>query len=632
LIGITAVDPLPYGLIFERFLDQNRIDPPDIDSDFSDTKRHLVFEYAEQKYGKERVARLGTVGMFKARSALNQAGKVLGIPSWRTDKLADSIIERSSGDSRVMNSLEDTLNETDAGKAILREYPEIATAARLEGHPSVSSQHAAGLLLTDEPIAEFVAMNARTRAAWCDKKDSEELNLLKVDALGLTQLSIFERTLELIGEKPHSAFFDRIPLDDPAAFDVLNRGQFSGIFQFTGTALRALANQITFERLDDVVAMTALARPGPLASGGAMAWIKRRNGETPPETMHPLLAELTKETYGVVVYQETVMRITRELGNFSWADTAAIRKLMSNRSGDEAFGRFEASFLEGAKQNGMSPEAAAEVWSQIDTMGSWAFNKSHAVAYGIVSYWCCWLKAHHPLAFAAATLDAEADANKQLALLRELATEGTAYVPVDPEFSVDRWSIAERDGRKILVGPLTAIKGVGPAKVNEIMSARREGAALRPALLKQLTNAKTSIDSLTPIADAVRRLHPDLTKVNIFSEPRAVINVQPGVRGEVMVFARITKVSPRNENEAVNVAKRNGLLLTGPTQSLNLFVGDDTDEIFVKVDRFNYERLGRKIVEEGKAGRTLLAIKGVCPPDFRMIKAQQIRWLGDIND
>ena len=631
LLEITAIDPIPFGLIFERFIDLNRKDLPDIDADFSDAKRHLVFEYAEQKYGKDRVARLGTVGMFKAKSALNQAGMSLQIPKWRTDKLADSIIERSSGDSRVMNSLEDTLLTTDAGRAIMKEHPEIIVSARMEGHPSVSSQHAAGLLLTQDPIAEYVAVNARTRAAWCDKKDAETLNLLKVDALGLTQLSIFERTLELIGERPTSHYLERIPFDDPVAFEVLNKKQYAGIFQFTGTALRSLANQITFEKLDDLVAMTALARPGPLASGGAMAWINRRNGEPVPPPLHPLLGELTADTYGVVMYQETVMKITRELGQFSWADTAAIRKLMSNRSGDEAFRRFEDQFLQGATDNGMSRDAALTVWKQIDTMGSWAFNKSHAVAYGIVSYWCCWLKGHYPLEFAAATLDAEADPAKQLGLLRELDREGTKYRPVDPDHSTHKWEVAVRDGQKILVGPLTAIKGVGSAKVNEVIAARAAGKELKPGLRKLLENAKTEIDSLNPIADRVRELHPDLTKINIFSTPWAVKDVQAGVRGEVMIFALVKKIAPRDENEAINVQKRGGKIVTGPTQSLNSFFADDTDEIFCKVDRFNYERMGRKIVEEGKTGKSLYAIKGTVPPNFRMIQVKAVRYLGEMD-
>lgn len=643
LLDITAIDPIPYGLIFERFIDVNRMDLPDIDIDFSDVKRHLVFEYAERKYGRERVARLGTVGMFQARSALNQVGISLDIPKWEIEKLADSIIERSSGDSRVNNSLEDTLVGTDAGKGLLKKHPEVMIASKLEGHPQLAGQHAAGLLLTAEPIAEYVAMDARTRAAWCDKKDAEDLNLLKIDALGLTQLSIFERTMELIGVKPVSGWLEKIPLDDPAAFAVLNKRHYSGIFQITGTSVRALANQITFEKLDDVVAMSAICRPGPLASGGAMAWIHRRNGEPVPAGVHPLLSELTAETYGVVLYQETVMRITRELGQFSWADTAKIRKLMSARMGDEAFEMWWVKFRDGAVANGMAEAEARVVWDQINSFGSWAFNKSHSVAYGIISYWCCWLKAHHPLAFAAATLDAEKDPGKQLAILRELDSEGVGYVPIDVEHSVDRWSIAERDGKQVLIGPLTAVKGIGPAKMREIMDSRTSGTLLKPGLVKQLTNARTEVDSLFPIADRVKALHPDLSAINIFSDPRAVIDVQPGaIRGEVMVFAKVTKISPRSENEAINVAKRNGRVLTGPEQSINIFAQDDSDEIFLKIDRYFYARpatmedgtpttIGLKFLSQARAGRTLFAFKGTVPGDFRMIKLTAVRWLGEME-
>ena len=632
LLNITAIDPIPYGLLFSRFIDPNRMDLPDIDVDFSDVRRHLVFEYAEKKFGKDRVARLGSVGLFKSKSALRQAGISLRIPQWRLDKLSDSIIERSSGDSRAMNSLEDTLLTTDAGRAIAKEHPELMVVVKMEGHPSLSSQHAAGLLLTEEPMAEYVAVNSHTHAAWCDKKDAEVLNLLKVDALGLVQLSIFERCLELMGEKQTSEFLERIPLDDPKAFDVLNKWHFSGIFQFTGVALRSLATQIKFSKLDDLIAMTALARPGPLASGGSTSWIKRRMGqEEVPPSIHPTLGKMTEETYGVVMYQETVMYIAKEIGRFTWGETNQIRKLMSNRQGNEAFGKFEQKFVDGAVQDGMSPQDALALWKQIDKMGSWAFNKAHAVAYGIVSYWCCWLKANYPLEFAAATLDAEADPAKQLAFLRELDKEGITYTPVDPDHSTHKWEVADKGNQKVLVGPLTAIKGVGSAKVNEVIAARNGGRELRPALRKQLETAKTEIDSLTPIADRIKEIHPDLTEINIFSKPMAIKDVRPGVRGDVMIFALAKKIAPRDENEAINIQKRNGKILTGPTQSLNTFFTDDTDEIFCKIDRFAYERLGRKIVEQGKSGKSLYAIKGTIPPNFRMIQVKAVRYLGEMD-
>lgn len=630
LLDITEIDPIPFGLIFERFIDINRMDLPDIDVDFSDVNRDQVFRYAEERYGAEHVARLGTVGLFKARSAIKQAGAALHIPGWRTDKVLDSIIERSSGDARAMNTLEDTLNQTDAGRALVKDHPELLVSVSLEGHPDIPSQHAAGMLITDEPMTEFVAVNRRTKAAMCDKKDSEELNLLKIDALGLTQLSIFERTLELIGEKPVSGWLEKLPLDDPAAFEVLNAAKFTGLFQFTGTAMRQLAGQIKFRNIEDIIAMTALARPGPLASGGAQSWIKRQRGEEPPTTAHPMLDELTKETYGVVIYQETVMRIVREMGCMSWEDTSAIRKSMSGRLGDEFFAQFWVKFRDGAAKNGVDEATAKGIWDQINTFGSWSFNRSHAVAYGIVSYWCCWLKAHHPVEFAAATLDAEKLPSKQIAILRELAREGVAYVAVDPDHSTDRWSIADKDGVRTLIGPLNSIKGIGPAKVREVLDARREGKELRPAIKKQLAQAKTDIDSLFPIRDRVAKLHPDLAAINILTKPTDCVDCQPGIRGPVVIIVRAKKIVPRDANEAINITKR-GYEMRGPTAYLNLFVEDDTDELFCNVHRHDYDRLAKKVVEEGRAGKSLYAIKGTIPSDFRMLRIEAIRYLGEFD-
>lgn len=629
LIGITAIDPIPYGLIFERFIDINRSDLPDIDVDFADDRRDMVFHYAEQKYGADRVARLGTVSLFKPRSALKQAGGALRIPTFMVERALEGVIERSGGDSRAMMALEDTLNSTEMGRKLVKEFPHAMMAAKLEGHPDNASQHAAGIVLTEQPIAEYVAVDARTNAAMCDKKDAEELNLLKIDALGLTQLSIFQRCLELMGKPSNSAtgFLEGLPLDDQKAFEVLNSGKFSGIFQFTGTALRSVAKQVKFEHLDDVVALTALTRPGPLATGGAHSWVRRRKGEEAITTAHPLLTELTKETYGVVVYQETVMRIVREMGNMSWEDTSAIRKAMSGRLGDEFFAKYWIKFRDGAISNGVPEDKAKEIWDQINTFGSWAFNKSHAVAYGIVSYWCCYLKAHFPMEFAAATLDAEKDPVKQLTLLRELAAEGTDYVAVDPEHSTERWSF-KREGNSVkLIGPLTMINGIGPAAMKEIIECRKRGVPLRAVLAKKLEAAHTKIDQLWPIRAAAETM---LKSGNVVSLVTPISQVQPGRQNEVCVVGVFSKIAPKDENEAVSVMKRGGQVLSGPTDALNLFLRDDEDEIFCKVNRFKFNALGRPIIERGGVGKALYAIKGTVPRGFRMISINAVRYLGDI--
>jgi DNA polymerase III alpha subunit len=634
LLGITTVDPLPYGLIFERFIDVNRADLPDVDIDFSDANRDLVFDYAEQKFGKERVARLGTVGMFQAKSSLNASAISLKVPQWEINNLADSIIIRQAGDARVHKTLEDTFDLTDKGIDFISRYPEMRIACRIEGHPQNASQHAAGLLLTADPINEFVAVNARSRGAWCDKKDAEALNLLKIDALGLTQLSIFERTLELIGEKPVSGWLETIPLDDPSAFEVINKGKSSGVFQMAGGTVKGLAAKVKVDKLDDLIALSAIARPGSMDSGGADDWVRRRNGEPVPQ-IHPILDRITAETYGVLVYQEQVMFICRELAGMSWPETGIVRKLISDRKGAEALSVWEKRFVEGATQQGLSEHEAKNIWDGIVTFGRYGFNKSHAVAYGIISYWCCWLKAHHPLAFAAATLDAEADVNKQIAILRELHNEGVGYIPVDVEKSTDRWTI---DGNT-LIGPITTIKGIGPAKVQEILNSRTNGEKLKPGVLKKLKEAKTQIDSIFPVQDRIKELYPDLKEINILSEPTKVADIQPGINGSFVALVKINNIKHKDENSEEMVEKR-GYQVSGPSKSINLFVSDDTDEIFAKINRHKAVSIvepetgltfAKKFTSKAKAGKSLYAIKGTCPPDFRMISIDMMRFLGEIE-
>lgn len=634
LLEITTVDPIPFGLIFERFIDVNRMDLPDIDIDFSDQQRHMVFDYLRETYGPERVARLGTVAMFKARSALQEAGAALKVPRWKCDAVAEGLIERSSGDSRVNDTLEDTLRTTPAGKELLEGWPEILVAAKMEGHPRHYSQHAAGVIVASEPITNYVAVDHRTNATMCDKKDAEgRLGMLKIDALGLTQLSVFEDALALAGLTMEG--LQRVPLDDQAAFDVLNRGEFSGVFQWNGQALQSLTRQIVVDRFDDIVAISALARPGPLATGGATQWAIRRMGGAASASQHPLLAEQTKDTYGVVIYQETVMNICRQIGNFSWADTSAIRKLMSSRQGNEKFAKFEAQFIAGAGENGMDAATAKEIWDQINTFGSWAFNKSHAVAYGFISYWCCWLKANFPFEFAAATLTHESDPDKQIQLLREMRAEGYDYVPVDAAQSIDKWAVGWREGKKVLVGPLSNVVGIGPKMVQQIIGARARGEPMPARAQKLLAAPKTPIDSLTPIADAIARIMPEPLERNITTRPTPIGDLKPSSEAyEVMVFCTPIKINPRDENEEISVQKRGHRIEDGLTDYLQVRIQDDTGTFFAKVNRFNFQRLGSQIVNKGRAGKALWAFKGkvfTVGDGFMVLSINQARYIGDMD-
>lgn len=629
LLGITAIDPIPYELIFERFIDVNRTDLPDIDIDFSDVNRNLVFEYAEKKYGKDHVARLGTVGMFKPRSALKQCAAQLKIPTWEIEKVNDNIVERSSGDARALQTLEDTLRDTETGTKILAKYPELIIAANMEGHPNNASQHAAGVVITKDAVAKYVAVDKRTRSIMCDKKDAEDLNLLKIDALGLTQLSIFERTLELIGEKPVSGWLERLPLDDKKSFDVLNQGKFSGIFQFMGPSLRGLSSQITFGHIEDIISITALARPGPLGSGGAFSWVKRHSGQEKITYPDPQFEPQLRNTLGIVMYQEQVMTIGREIGGLSWEDVTDLRKAMSKSLGKEFFDKYGDRWKSGAIKKGIPKHVLDKVWDDLCAYGAWAFNRSHAVAYGMVSYWCCWLKAHHPVEFAAATLDAEVEPAKQLLILRELATEGIDYMAVDPETSTDKWTVTIKDKKKFLVGPLTQIKGFGPATISEILTARKKGEPLRPAVAKRMVNAQTNIDDLFPIDARIKQF--DLEAANIFSRRWSVVDCQCGVEDQVMIIGVVQKINPKDENEHINVLKRGYEIKDGKTKSLGLFFYDDTGDIYAKIDRYNFERLAPKIIDRGRIGNAIYAVKGTIPKGFRMISIKAIRYLGDMN-
>jgi DNA polymerase III alpha subunit len=633
LLSITTVDPIPFGLIFERFVDINRTDMPDIDIDFSDQQRHQVFEYLSDKYGQARVARLGTVAKYQPRSALAEVGAALRIPRWTTDAVAESMIERSSGDSRALNTLEDTLRAMPAGQRLLEEFPNSIVAARFEGHPRHYSQHAAGVVIAREPVVNYVAVDHRTGATMCDKKDAEDaFNLLKIDVLGLTQLSVFEDALRLAGLPLD--YLETLPLDDPSAFAVLNNAHWSGIFQFNGMALQSIAKRFTIDSFDDIVSITALARPGPLASGGAEEWCQRRLGNRPVVYPHPIFEPYLNDTLGVVIYQEQVMEIGRNVGDLDWGQVTALRKAMSKSLGKEYFDQFGDPWKAGAISKGVDPQDAEKVWDDLCAYGAWSFNKSHSVAYGLLSYWCCWLKAHFPFEFAAATLSHESDPMRQIQLLREMHDEGYSYVPIDPEVSGRKWSVAERQGERVLVGPLSNVRGIGPKMMAGIIGARNRGEPLPERARKLLENPKTDIDSLWPVRDAFQRILPDPMAMNIVTPPTPIKECQIEAHDRtVVVFCTLSKINPRDENEAVMVARRGYEIKDGRTASLNLQLTDDTDTIFGKISRFDYERLAKEIVDRGRVNKALYAIKGSIRGNttFRMLNVKSVKYVGDMD-
>ena len=642
LLRITAVDPIRHDLIFERFIDVTRMDLPDIDVDLSEQRRGLVFEHIARKYGAQRSARLGSVNMFKAKAALNQVGTSLRIPKARINELSNAVIKRSTGDARADSTIADALHDTTVGQRLLGEHPELEIVSRMEWHPANAAQHAAGMVLTDSAVRDHVAVNARTGATMCDKRDAEELNLLKIDALGLTQLSIFERCLELLGLPQRSDFLERLPLDDAKAFRVLNQRRFSGIFQFLpGTATVTLVDRILalggqVDRFSDLVALTANVRPGPLKTGQAEEWIRRRVGKSLVSYPHPSLEPYLRSTLGLIVFQEQILSIGRELGGLTWEDVTQLRKAMSKSLGREYFDKFGDRWKAGVmEKTQMSREVADAFWLDMCSFGSWAFNLSHSVAYAHVTYWCLWLKAHHPLEFAAASLDSQKDPFQQIETLKELRQEGVGYVPVDADRSTHRWEVSKgQNGHGHLLGPLTNVVGVGPKKLQEIMDSRENQTPLKPALKKLLQHSRTKIDTLDPIKEAFRA--KDLRGLNIVSQPQEVASIRGGE--DVVVYVLVRGVKPAWENDPMKVAKR-GYRLEGPDTSVQFWARDDSGEIYCKIGAKRFKSplpgqlgLGEKFIEKARSGKSLYAIKGWVPPDFRMIHVMDVRFVGDMDE
>ena len=367
LMGITEVDPLVHGLIFERFIDVNRDDLPDIDIDFNDQKRELVFEHLRELYGADNVARIGSVNRLKPRSVIAHVGKKLGVPHGAAFGVTNVLIEYSSGDSRYGKGLEDTLNNTQPGREFMDRFPEAELMGELENHASHSGQHAAGMIVSNEPVTEYCTV--RDGIAQIDKKDAERLNLLKIDALGLRTLGVIEDTGCVTPEELYA-----LRHDDPEVLQIFNDRKFSGVFQFEGAAQRRVSIQVPIEEFKHIDHVTALARPGPLGGGAAGQYIERNAGREPVEYRHPSMEAYLGDTQGVVLYQEQVMRIVREIGNFSWEDTSAIRKAMSGRKGKEYFDQRGELFMEGARKSGMPEEVAAELWGDLCNFGAWCLS------------------------------------------------------------------------------------------------------------------------------------------------------------------------------------------------------------------------------------------------------------------
>lgn len=618
LLGITEVDPLVHGLIFERFIDVNRADLPDIDIDFNDQKRELVFDYLRERYGEDCVARIGNINRLKPRSVMAHAGKKLAIPHGATFSVTNVLIEYSSGDSRYGHGLEDTLENTQPGRDFTERYPESAVMRDLENHASHTGVHAAGIIVSNVPVTEHCTV--RDGIAQVEKKAAEALNLLKIDALGLRTLGVIEDAGCVTREQLYGLSFD-----DPAVLSIFDEAKFSGIFQFEGAAQRRVSVQVPmddFKRIDHV---TALARPGPLGGGAANTYIQRNAGREPVEYRHPSMADYLGETQGVVLYQEQVMRIVREIGGFSWEDTSVIRKAMSGRKGKEFFDRHGERFVEGAAERDITAEDARAIWDEICNFGAWGMNKSHTVSYAMISYWCAYMKCYHPLEYAAACLRSAKDDEQTLEVLRELTSEGVPYVPFDADRSEVNW--AAKDG--MLVGGYTNLVGIGPVKAAQFVEKRDNGAGLTDKDREKLAAHTIKHHDLTPGRTLWGHIYDDPDSHNIHGPVKHIAELHN--KEDAVVIVRMERNERRDENETVRAAKRGGQLKSGQTLFLDMFVVDDsiTKPVVARIKPRMWDVVGEKIADRAVPKQDWFLIRGVWLKDFSMMDVRKIKCLSN---
>ena len=612
-LGITAIDPIAHGLIFERFIDIHRSDYPDIDTDYPDTRRADVIEDTKRKY--KSVYKLSTVTRYSPKVILNDFAKEYKIPVYELDLVKNAIIERSSGDARAKACLGDTL-EGEAGKKFLEERPQMGLASRAEGHARNSGTHAAGIIVLDEAMSNYGAVDFRAGVVCLEGADAESIGLLKIDCLGLRTLSVIENCLKL-SNVPLASIYD-IPLDDKDVLDVFNKDDLSDIFQFDGDAIGMVCRSLTVKQFDDLVAITALGRPGALNSGGTARYIKINEGEKEPEFFGDIYEKVTASTNSIVVYQEQTMVLLREFGNLSWEDVNIMRKIISKSRGDEFFAKYKVKFVAGAEENGYDEETANIVWEAIASMGSYAFNKSHAVAYAMISYWCAYCKTYYPFNFLAANLNNAKDEGHALKMLRKYVDlHGIDYVPVDPDVSAVGWTI--QDGK--LIGGLTNIAGIGEKKALDIIERRKPSSKkkLTKTMIKNLMNPITKFDELYPLQKRYAHIY-DSNNITLIDD------IEPGIP-MVTIGTLITK-DLRDRNDVQSVMKRGGEIVTENTHYLTLVIEDDTGTVKGVVAPFDMDDIGGLHLAETLKVGSVIAINGKVRKGWSTIS---IRGVSDVE-
>ncbi len=470
-LRITDVDPLDFDLIFERFLNPERVSLPDIDIDFCERRRGEVIEYVTRKYGRENVAQIITFGTMKAKAVVRDVGRVLEMPFADVDKVAKQI--PAALDMTLDKALEESpnLREMEQNDPKVKEL--LSVAKRLEGMTRHASVHAAGVVIAPKAITEYAPLYKGARdeivTQW-SMKEIERVGLLKMDFLGLSTLTLIYDAIEEIKRTTgESLDIDHLPLDDAKTYQLFQDGQTYGVFQFESSGMREILRKAKPQRLDDLIALNALYRPGPLRSGMVDDYIARKQGKTEVKYELPELEPVLADTYGVIAYQEQVMRISNVVAGFTLGEADILRKAMGKKKA-EVMQAQRAKFVEGAKKRGVNEKKAAHLFDLMEHFAGYGFNKSHSTTYAYLAYQTAYLKANYPWHFAAALFTIEAQNTEKLAMyLGEARDRSIPVLPPDVNESQLRFTV--EPGKGVRFG-LVAIKNVGEGAVESLLKVR----------------------------------------------------------------------------------------------------------------------------------------------------------------
>lgn len=471
-LGITDIDPLKYDLLFERFLNPERVSMPDIDIDFCFERRGEVIDYVMEKYGKDRVAQIITFGTLAARAAIRDTGRAMGIPLYQVDKVAKLVpMEPGMTIARALE-VSPELTRMREEDSTVKEL--LANSQALEGIPRHSGIHAAGIVIAEEPLDHYLPLQRTSEGLVCTqfaKETVEEIGLLKMDLLGLRTLTVINNAVALV-KKSQGKDIDlvRIPLDDSAVYDLLSAGDTIGVFQLESSGLRAILRDLKPRTFEDIVALVALYRPGPLGSGMIEDFIKRKHKEVEITYLHPALESILQTTYGVIIYQEQVMRIASELAGFTLGEADLLRRAMGKKKLEIITG-LRKQFVEGAGQKGISAEIAGKIFDLMEYFAGYGFNKSHSAAYAFLAYQTAYLKAHFPVEFLAALLTSVIETKDRVPFyIEECRQRKIEILPPDVNESGESFTVS---GHKIRFG-LAAIKQVGYQAIEAIVTEREK--------------------------------------------------------------------------------------------------------------------------------------------------------------